>query len=206
MPTILVIEDDSAIKEAIMDILELAGFQVLSADDGLAGVSLAREQRPDLIVCDIVMPFLDGYGVLAKLRQYPQTATIPFVFLTARTTQADMRQGMRLGADDYLTKPFSGEELVAAVHLRLERQARLAQRFQQRVEALHSSLVSILPHELRTPLNGVLGGIALLKDEYQSLELPDIEELISIVEQSALRLQRLVENCLLYTDLSARGC
>jgi CheY-like chemotaxis protein len=109
MPTILVIEDDSAIKEAISDILELAGFQVLSADDGLAGVSLAREQRPDLIICDIVMPFLDGYGVLAKLRQYPQTATIPFVFLTARTTQADMRQGMRLGADDYLTKPFSGE-------------------------------------------------------------------------------------------------
>lgn len=203
MPTILVIEDDSAIQEAIVDILELQGFQVLSAPDGVAGVATARTQRPDLILCDIMMPFLDGYGVLARLRQYPQTATIPFIFLTARTTPADFRQGMQLGADDYLAKPFRPAELVAAVNLRLQRQSELANRFQKRVEALHSSLVTVLPHELRTPLNGVLGGISLLKDEFTSLEPSDAEELFIIVEQSALRLRRLVENCLLYAELAS---
>jgi two-component system, sensor histidine kinase and response regulator len=203
VPTILVIEDDSAIQEAIVDILEMQGFQVLSAGDGLAGVAAAREQRPDLIICDIMMPFLDGYGVLARLRQYPQTATIPFIFLTARTTQSDFRQGMQLGADDYLAKPFRSAELVAAVNLRLQRQAQLADRFQKRVEALHSSLVTVLPHELRTPLNGILGGISLLKDEYAGLDPADAEELFIIVEQSALRLRRLVENCLLYAELAS---
>ena len=203
MPTILVIEDDNAIQEAIVDILELQGFQVLSAPDGVAGVAAARAQRPDLILCDIMMPFLDGYGVLARLRQYPQTATIPFIFLTARTTPADFRQGMQLGADDYLAKPFRPAELVAAVNLRLQRQSELANRFQKRVEALHSSLVTVLPHELRTPLNGVLGGISLLKDEFTSLEPSDAEELFIIVEQSALRLRRLVENCLLYAELAS---
>ena len=203
MPTILVIEDDSAIQEAIVDILEMQGFQVLSAGDGMAGVATAREQRPDLIICDIMMPFLDGYGVLSRLRQYPQTATIPFIFLTARTTQSDFRQGMQLGADDYLVKPFRSAELVAAVNLRLQRQAQLADRFQKRVEALHSSLVTVLPHELRTPLNGVLGGISLLKDEYAGLDPSDAEELFIIVEQSALRLRRLVENCLLYAELAS---
>ena len=203
MPTILVIEDDSAIQEAIVDILELQGLRVLSAPDGVAGVAVARAQRPDLIICDIMMPFLDGYGVLARLRQYPQTATIPFIFLTAKTTQADFRQGMQLGADDYLAKPFRAAELIGAVNLRLERQAQLADRFQKRVEALHSSLVTVLPHELRTPLNGVLGGISLLKDEFTSLEPADAEELFIIVEQSALRLRRLVENCLLYAELAS---
>ena len=202
MPTILVIEDDIAIQEAIVDILELQGFQVLSAPDGVAGVAQAREHRPDLILCDIMMPFLDGYGVLSRLRQYPQTATIPFIFLTARTTQADFRQGMQLGADDYLAKPFRPAELVAAINLRLQRQLELTNRFQKRVEALHSSLVTVLPHELRTPLNGVLGGISLLKDEFSSLEPSDAEELFIIVEQSALRLKRLVENCLLYAELA----
>ncbi|MFN8467668.1 MAG: response regulator [Caldilineaceae bacterium] len=203
MPTILVIEDDSAIQEAIVDILEMQGFDVLSAGDGIAGVAAAREQRPDLIICDIMMPFLDGYGVLSRLRQYPQTATIPFIFLTARTTQSDFRQGMQLGADDYLVKPFRTAELVAAVNLRLQRQAQLADRFQKRVEALHSSLVTVLPHELRTPLNGILGGISLLKDEYAGLDPADAEELFIIVEQSALRLRRLVENCLLYAELAS---
>ena len=203
MPTILVIEDDNAIQEAIVDILELQGFQVLSAPDGVAGVAQAREHRPDLILCDIMMPFLDGYGVLSRLRQYPQTATIPFIFLTARTTQADFRQGMQLGADDYLAKPFRPAELVAAINLRLQRQLELTNRFQKRVEALHSSLVTVLPHELRTPLNGILGGISLLKDEFTSLEPSDAEELFIIVEQSALRLKRLVENCLLYAELAS---
>ena len=203
MPTILVIEDDNAIQDAIVDILEMQGFGVLSAPDGLAGVAAARAQRPDLIICDIMMPFLDGYGVLARLRQYPQTATIPFIFLTARTTQSDFRQGMQLGADDYLAKPFRAAELVAAVNLRLQRQAQLADRIQKRVEALHSSLVTVLPHELRTPLNGILGGISLLKDEYAGLDPADAEELFIIVEQSALRLRRLVENCLLYAELAS---
>jgi len=203
MPTVLVIEDDSAIQEAVTDILELEGYTVLAASDGLAGVALAREGRPHLIICDIMMPFLDGYGVLAELRRHPQTAAIPLIFLTAKTTREDFRQGMKLGADDYLPKPFTAQELLSTVRMRLERQTQLADRFQKRVEALHSSLVTVLPHELRTPLNGILGGISLLQDEFASLEPADAEELLTIVQQSALRLQRLVENCLLYAELAS---
>src|SRR6188474_131682 len=101
MQTILVIEDDRAIRGAVVDILELEGYRVLSAQDGVAGVALALQERPSLIVCDIMMPYLDGYGVLSQLRKHAETAIIPFIFLTARGTANDVREGMNLGADDY---------------------------------------------------------------------------------------------------------
>jgi DNA-binding response OmpR family regulator len=203
MQTILVIEDDRAIRGAIVDILELEGYHALSAADGLTGVALAREKRPDLIICDIMMPFLDGYGVLAHLRKHAETATIPFIFLTARTTPNDVRYGMNLGADDYLTKPFKAEELLSTLQARLERHARLTDKLQRRVDELHNNLLSVLPHELNTPLHGMMAGIELLKDEYGSLEPSDVEELIWVIHQSALRMRRLVSNSLLHAELDS---
>jgi|SRR6478672_10857778 len=127
MLKILVIEDNIRISENILEILEAENFQVLAAADGEIGVQLAREYQPDLIICDIMMPKLDGYGVLTELQKDVDTALIPFIFLTALAEQKDFRQGMNLGADDYLTKPCSPEDILSAIATRLEKQANYTQ-------------------------------------------------------------------------------
>ncbi|HEY9760951.1 MAG TPA: EAL domain-containing response regulator [Trichocoleus sp.] len=120
--TILVIEDEAPIREIIYEMLEEANFEVIAAENGRQGLGLAHEQKPDLILCDIMMPGLDGYEVLTHLRQNLTTALTPFIFLSARSDRPDIRQGMALGADDYLTKPFTQQELLDAVHVRLNKQ------------------------------------------------------------------------------------
>ncbi len=127
MKTILVIEDEAQTREIFSRCLNFEGFLVLAAESGTRGVQLAKSHIPDLIVCDIMMPDMDGYQVLSTLHQDPKTAAIPFIFLTAKVTMADLRQGMELGADDYLTKPCTVEHLLAAITTRLERQAVLKQ-------------------------------------------------------------------------------
>ena len=122
MPKILIIEDQPIIRENIALILEMEGCSVISAPDGAAGLELARTEHPDLILCDILMPKLDGYGVLQGLRAQAETASLPFIFLTAKAEHRDQREGMNLGADDYLTKPVDRAELIQAVHSRLQRQ------------------------------------------------------------------------------------
>jgi CRP-like cAMP-binding protein/CheY-like chemotaxis protein len=121
MPTILLIEDHQIIRENTAQLLELAGYATLLAENGELGVQLALTTRPDLVICDIMMPILDGYGVLQIFNQHPQLTSIPFIFLTAKTERTDQRLGMALGADDYLTKPFVKAELLSAVQGRLSR-------------------------------------------------------------------------------------
>ena len=121
MPTILLIDDNAPIRENATELLELAGYAVLAADQGQLGVQLALATRPDLVICDIMMPGLDGYGVLQIFNQHPQLAGVPFIFLTAKTERADQRRGMELGADDYLTKPFNKAELLSTIGSRLGR-------------------------------------------------------------------------------------
>ncbi|MVN78830.1 response regulator [Hymenobacter sp. HMF4947] len=121
MPTILLIEDHQIIRENTAQLLELAGYATLLAENGELGVQLALATRPDLVICDIMMPVLDGYGVLQIFNQHPQLTGIPFIFLTAKTERTEQRLGMALGADDYLTKPFVKAELLSAVQGRLSR-------------------------------------------------------------------------------------
>lgn len=121
MTTILVIEDVAALREEIMETLSYEGFDVLGAENGIVGVQMAKTYLPNLIICDIAMPELDGFGTLVALRQESKTSMIPFIFLTAMTEKADMRQAMQLGADDYLTKPFTSEELLSAIASRLQK-------------------------------------------------------------------------------------
>ena len=121
MKTILLIEDDAAIRENTAELLELAGFAVLTAENGKLGVEQALATKPDLVVCDIMMPVLDGYGVLQVFNRNPRLAGVPFIFLTAKTERLDLRRGMELGADDYLTKPFDRAELLSAIAGRLGR-------------------------------------------------------------------------------------
>ncbi|MBE9207108.1 EAL domain-containing response regulator [Nostoc sp. LEGE 06077] len=125
MIKILVIEDEESVRENLLDLLEAEDFKTIAAANGRTGVDLAFAEAPDLILCDMMMPEIDGYGVLTALRQDPLTATIPFIFLTAKSAKSDFRQGMDMGADDYLTKPFTRAELLGAIMNRLERQATL---------------------------------------------------------------------------------
>ncbi len=140
MTVILVIEDEQPIRENLLRILKHQGFQAIGAADGQKGVIMAQRAQPDLILCDITMPELDGYQVLRTLRQDANTAGIPFIFLTARTERADMRQGMNLGADDYLTKPFTSNELIDAVMTRLDKQAILTQPYRDEMKRAADNL------------------------------------------------------------------
>ncbi|TKC62124.1 response regulator [Pedobacter hiemivivus] len=120
---ILIIEDHDGIRGNIVEILEMAKYTVFEADNGKVGVEMALKHIPDIILCDIMMPELDGYGVLYMLNRYVETASIPFIFLTAKAEHNDLRKGMEMGADDYLTKPFDDIELLNAIDVRLRKQA-----------------------------------------------------------------------------------
>jgi CheY-like chemotaxis protein len=122
---ILVIEDEKSVREHLLDLLEAENFEVVAAANGRIGLNMAMSEYPDLILCDMIMPELDGYGVLTALRQEPSISTIPFIFLTANSAKSDFRQGMNMGADDYLTKPFTRAELLSAILNKLKKYANL---------------------------------------------------------------------------------
>lgn len=152
MKTILIIEDNTDIRESTVEILELAGYGVLQAENGKKGVEITSHSKPDLILCDIMMPELDGYGVLYLLSKNPDTADIPFIFLTAKAERIDFRKGMEMGADDYLTKPFDDLELLNAIESRLIKK--------QRVEAYYNQSLQ----SLRKLANGHENGLKELDD------------------------------------------
>ncbi len=134
MRKILVIEDETETRENLVLMLEMEGFQPLAAAHGQAGIELAKKEIPDVILCDVSMPKLDGYGVLEALRADAKTVSIPFIFLTAKGDKKDLRTGMNLGADDYLTKPASAEEVLGAIRARLERHGEKEQAAMAKVE------------------------------------------------------------------------
>lgn len=142
MKKILVIEDEPLVRANILQILEFEDFDVVGAENGLLGALWAQEKLPDLIICDVMMPEINGYEVLDALRQNSMTATIPFIFLTAMADKADVRRGMELGADDYLTKPFTADELLTAIAARLTKHEAVMQQYNtehQRAEALQQT-------------------------------------------------------------------
>lgn len=136
MKKILLIEDNAEIRENIAEILSLANYEVIEAENGKAGVELAKKEAPDLVICDIMMPQLDGYGVLHLLSKNPATSAIPFIFLTAKSEKEDFRKGMNLGADDYLIKPFDDLELLDAVEMRLKKNKIVKADFKKNAEGL----------------------------------------------------------------------
>ncbi|BAU14430.1 sensor histidine kinase/response regulator [Leptolyngbya sp. NIES-3755] len=164
---ILVIEDETDVRLNIVEILASGGFDSLNADNGLTGVQLAKERSPDLIICDIKMPDFDGYNVLEELRQDPTTAMIPFIFLTAKADKADVRQGMNLGADDYLTKPFRRVELLDTIAARLKRhraQAEIQKKVDelQQINSQKNDLLNTITHDLRAPLTTIKVALQLM--------------------------------------------
>lgn len=201
MPKLLVIDDDPDMRSILVDMLEEAGHEVLSAADGTAGVALAREHSPDLILCDIVMSGLDGYGVLSALRQGPNTELIPVIFLTGVGGDTALRKGMNLGADDYLVKPVTQDVLVETVRARLGRSLHLRREAGQRIEDLRIELArSFLPHELLTPLTTVMGLSSLLMEE-AALETVDVQEAARTIFLASQRLEEMATRFLLYAEL-----
>ncbi|NNE76244.1 MAG: response regulator [Pricia sp.] len=149
MKTILLIEDDRALRENTQELLELSGYSVLTAPNGKIGIQTAKEKLPDIIICDIMMPEVDGYGVLEDLSSDEKSKHIPFVFLSARTEHKEIRKGMDMGADDYLTKPFEEEDLLSAVESRLAKAHLLAQVRNEDNENLPSEAEMHTLHELK---------------------------------------------------------
>lgn len=140
MKKILLIEDNKEMRENTAEILELAHYNVVTAPNGKEGVRLAETEKPDLIICDIMMPELDGYGVLHMLSKNPETVSIPFVFLTAKAEKSDHRKGMSMGADDYLTKPFDDMELLGAVEMRFKKSEQMKMRYAPNMDGLNEFL------------------------------------------------------------------
>ena len=168
MTTILIIEDETAIRELISELLFLEGFDVVEAINGKEGIAIAQSVLPDLIICDVMMPEIDGHGVLEALQKNPQTATIPFIFLTAKGTRQDVRYAMNLGADDYLIKPFSNEELLEVIQIRLRKKEIVNQQYIEKLEENKEKISHLLYHDLLTNLPNQLS----LRENFESLVAP----------------------------------
>ncbi len=203
MSKILVVEDEDSIRSSVVDLLEVQGHQVIEAENGMLGVQLVSEHLPDLVVCDIMMPLMDGYEVLRFLRQTPMTADIPFIFLTAKAERTDVRLGMDLGADDYLTKPFTPSELLRAVQTRLDRLAESRQRQAGQLDDLRVTITSRLRHELLTPLTVILNASEILMRYSRQLDALEISETSARVHKYGQYLFRLIQKLLLYTQVEA---
>src|SRR5258708_1500458 len=146
-------------------------------------------------------PGINGYDVLMEIRNHPETMLIPFIFLTARTTRADMRRGMDLGADDYLTKPFAAPDLLHAIKARLGKKQVISQVHTKEMDILRSNIIHAMPHEFRTPLNGILGYASLMMDDTASLSSDDVQKMSERIFTSGTRLKHLIENYLLYAQI-----
>ncbi|MDE3066196.1 MAG: hybrid sensor histidine kinase/response regulator [Verrucomicrobiota bacterium] len=201
MKKILVIDDEEWLREMVHMALRQKGYEVVEAGNGADGIEIARKELPDLILCDINMQKVDGYLTLSSLRNESPTAAIPFILMTGLADNAGMRHGMELGADDYLAKPFTTDDLYAAVEARLKKAQAVREEAERKLATLRDNISLMLPHELRTPLNGILAYGEILTEDAPSLKTDDIVEMGRVIHQSGKRLERLIENFLIYAQL-----
>lgn len=202
--TILVIDDDDTIRDNISDLLSWDDYYVITAKNGQQGLRLALEIRPHLILCDIMMPDMDGYEVLQNLRSSPTISTTPFIFLTALSDREHVRRGMKIGADDYLSKPFSASELLATVHARLQRLEDIQAEYEQELEMARKSFTQMVAHELRTPLISIVMVQEMIAKRAEQLTPLQIQELMTTMESGTRRLRHLVEQVVFMNQLETR--
>ncbi len=203
LKTVLLIDDDVRLRPVLVEGLEAHGYRMLSAPDTALGGELAHTHLPDVIVCDIDMPGVDGKGFLKQLRQDPELADRQFILITGDPAYASPRAGMELGADDFLLKPFSIGDLTRAVAARLKR-AEISRHLENRViDQLRSSLHATLPHEFFTPLAGIFGLTGMLDEELDDLGKDEIRAILRDVLTSARRLHRTLRNYLHIIELDA---
>ncbi len=203
MKKILVIDDAEFILESTSTLLRFEGYEVFTAPDGFAGVEAALTLKPELVLCDISMPGMDGYEVLTKLRSSPECQTIPFIFLTAFTEKQNMRSGMEKGADDYLVKPYTRDELVAAIDAQWKKHKHIERQVQEKIEEVGRNINYALPHEFRTVLNQVVGSAKYLSHNSKNIEPEEIHELSEDIISSTQRLMKITENFLIFIKIES---
>lgn len=214
MTKILIIEDEAILRDEIITWLTLEGYEANGAADGVEGLNEAFRDPPDLIVCDITMPQLDGHKVLLELRADFCTASIPFIFVTARAAHDDIRKGMELGADDYITKPFTRLELISAIQTRLDKKsvfeykhqheiALLQQALEQEHERqmLKAKLVAMFSHDFRNPLTAILSSNSLLRDYNHRMEPERQQKHFKQIEASVRHLIQMLDDMLLVAEM-----
>ena len=197
---ILIIEDDEAVRQILHDMLELNDHTVLAAADGPAGVELAK-QGPDLVICDIGLPGMDGHQVFAAIQELPVGGEIPFIFLTARSGRETQRQSMALGADDFITKPFTERDILDSIEARVRRLRPLRERIDRLVARLRREAGANWSHELLTPLVGVFGGLELIEAEADNVQPGELKELLGLIRAGAERQLALSKKLMLYFEL-----
>ncbi|MDX2109730.1 MAG: response regulator [Verrucomicrobiota bacterium] len=200
MHKILIIEDDTATRSQMAQLLRFEDYDVIEADNGTAGVAAAINSMPDLIVCDIMMPELDGFGVLQALRCEPTTELIPFIFLTAKVASLDRRQGMEEGADDYLTKPYNPDALLGSIRRRLAKRALQIKDSQQKAEEVSLAAAAVLPQEILVTLERITTATKLIAYKYAD-EDTQVSAMHQSVVDEANRLRRVLWRLHIYAHL-----
>src|SRR5512143_353463 len=192
---ILIVEDDLAMSSGIRDVLEMNGYRVQQAENGVEGLKMLEQFHPDLIISDIMMPEMDGFEFLEEVRRRPRWAAVPFIFLTAKGQRPDIRAGKQLGADDYLVKSVDLEDLLVVVRAKLDRALTIQQQGRREMDDLKRSLLNMLSHEFRTPLTYITGYVDLIQEGDWSPE--DLQKFLGRIKGGSNRLNRLVEDFLL---------
>jgi two-component system sensor histidine kinase/response regulator len=195
-PVILLVEDDTALLDGMSDTLEMQGYKTVQASNGREGLAALEELRPDLIISDIMMPEMDGYAFHREVIGNALTATIPFIFLTAKSDQADVIRGLREGVDAYLTKPFDLEELLIHVQNKLSRFATIRKQALAQLEELQLQIVNMFSHELRTPLTYIQGYTDLLASSSATTTSEEMEMFLRGLQSGSRRLNRLIDSLL----------
>ena len=201
MPRILLIDDDDALRGVMAEILRDAGHETTLAATGQEGLAALAVEEPDLVLCDINMPGGDGYAVLREVRRTPRLAALPFVFLTS---DVQVRQGMASGADDYLVKPVSSRDLLAAIDARLAARERIGRMATRRIEEVRNELATLVPQEIRKPLRAIAGSAQLLREFHDTFDPAQVEATANEIAAAAERLGRMAENYFLLADLELR--
>lgn len=191
--TILLVDDDPGILESVAALLTLAGYHVVTADDGTTALPLVETYLPDVIVSDITMHHMNGYDLFEAVRSNPNWMAIPFIFLSARTQPPDLLAGLHLGVDGYIPKPFATADLIQAIDTRLHRARQIASATQVDLERFKQEILTALSHELRTPLTYIIGYVTLL-DEHRHLPTEAVDDMLTGIKRGADRLQHLVED------------
>jgi two-component system sensor histidine kinase/response regulator len=194
MHNVLVIDDVDDVRQAVVKTLQHFGFVTREARNGRSGIQMAIEDAPDLIICDVRMPGMDGYRTLTAIRDIPAIANIPFIFLTAAMDKSDIRRGMLSGADDYLTKPFTPEELFEAVATRLARQTELKCEFFKHAEKMRKGVEHLFAREITGPLDGILGLTAEMLRDAGRAQPEKVAESARRINESILRLNQLAKS------------
>jgi signal transduction histidine kinase len=211
MTSILIIDDNKHIRTQINLVLKLEGYTTHMASNGVEGVELARSVKPGLVICDIMMPEMDGYGVLNALRSNPATADVPFLFLSAKAEKHDIRQGMNLGADDYLWKPFSTEDLIKAIQARLDRHETTRRLLSEKLSPLdgisitRDKFLSLMTHDLKSAFTGVIGLAELMSSKHENMSPEEFAETLQLMNETVQSTYGLLDSFLDWSKMQIGG-